>query len=62
MKTSNHEFTRRQFYISREQSEFLREVAFKRKMSQARIVRDSIRLWAQLQEKTKLLPEPATMQ
>jgi hypothetical protein len=62
MKTSNHEYIRRQFYISREQAAFLRETAFKRNLSQARIVRDAIRAWAKHSEKVSLLPEPSTMQ
>lgn len=60
-RTSNHSFIRRQFFIAKDQSSFLREIAFKRNTSQAHIVRDAIRAWAKDNTKTKLAPEPAGM-
>ena len=60
-RSSNHQFVRRQFFIGRDQSEFLRETAFKRNVSQARLIRDAIREWAKSNTRTKLAPEPASM-
>jgi len=60
-RSSNHSFVRRQFYIASDQSEFLKEMAYKRNLSQARIVRDAIREWAKVNTKIRLAPEPAGM-
>jgi hypothetical protein len=59
-RSSNHSFVRRQFFIARDQSEFLRKIAYKKNVSQARIVRDALREFAK-HHRTKLAPEPASM-
>ena len=60
-RTSNQQFIRRQFFIGRDQSEYLREMAYKRNKSQGRIVRDAIRAWAKDNTKTRLRPESEGM-
>jgi len=61
MRTSNHEFIRRQFFLPRDQASYVRESGFAKNISQARIVRDAIRDWAKSNTNTKLSPEPKSM-
>lgn len=60
-KTSNHHFIRRQFYVPRDHSEFLRSTAYKRNISQARIVREAVREWAKEHAGATLSEEPANL-
>jgi hypothetical protein len=61
MKTSAHKFVPKQFLIAKDMAEFLRDMAYKRKVSQAQLVRAAIREFAKNNSKTKLAPEPASM-
>ena len=56
--SSNHEFIRRQFYIPRDHAAFLRDMAYKKNISQASIVRAALRAWAKFNTNTELSSEP----